>query len=92
MDFIVEHPESGGNSVIWMVIDLFLKQIHFIACPSLPSSQRLAKLFLQHIYQLHGVPKRIISDHGVQFTAVFWREFIKLIDPPKGLVLHFIIV
>lgn len=29
MDFIVEFPESGENTVIWTVIDLFFKQTHF---------------------------------------------------------------
>lgn len=31
MDFIVELLESGGNIVIWTVVDLFYKQAHFIA-------------------------------------------------------------
>lgn len=71
-DFVVELPESNANMVIWTVIDLFSKQVHFIPCSGLPSAQRLAKLFIQHIYCLHGVPHRIISDRGVQFTARFW--------------------
>ncbi|KAK9395824.1 retrotransposon-derived protein PEG10 [Crotalus adamanteus] len=85
MDFIVDLPESKGNTVIWTVIDLFSKQAHFIACKGLPSAQRLAKLFLKHIYRLHGAPKRIISDRGVQFTAKFWRNFLTLIGSSQGL-------
>ncbi|KAK9395822.1 tyrosine-protein kinase Srms-like [Crotalus adamanteus] len=85
MDFIVDLPESSGNTVIWTVIDLFSKQAHFIACKGLPSAQRLAKLFLKHIYRLHGAPKRIISDRGVQFTAKFWRNFLTLIGSSQGL-------
>lgn len=52
-----------------IVVDLFSKQAHFIACPGLLSAQRLAKMFLQQIYRLHGVPKCIISNRGVQFMA-----------------------
>ncbi|KAK9401921.1 hypothetical protein NXF25_010277 [Crotalus adamanteus] len=89
MDFIVELPESRGNTVIWTVIDLFSKQAHFIACTSLPSAKKLARMFLKHIYQLHGAPKRIISDRGVQFTAKFWRDFLKLIGSTQGLLLAF---
>lgn len=37
MDFIVDLPESQGNTVIWTVIDLFSKQAHFVACSSLLS-------------------------------------------------------
>lgn len=48
MDFIVELPESQGNTVIWTVINLFLKQAQFIACSGLPSA-RLAKMFIVHV-------------------------------------------
>uniref|UniRef100_A0A2H6N0A5 Integrase catalytic domain-containing protein n=1 Tax=Micrurus carvalhoi TaxID=3147026 RepID=A0A2H6N0A5_9SAUR len=69
MDFIIELPESGGNTVIWTVIDLFSQQAHFTTCKGLPSAKKLANLFMKHIYRLHGIPRRIISDRGVQFTA-----------------------
>lgn len=39
MNFIVELPNSNGNTVIWTVIDLFSKQAHFIPCSSLPLAQ-----------------------------------------------------
>ncbi|KAM3833240.1 uncharacterized protein M6D78_011098 [Vipera latastei] len=38
-----------------------------------------------HVYRLHGVPRRIISDRGVQFTAQFWREFLRHIGSTQGL-------
>lgn len=64
MNFIVELPDSG-NMVIWIMIDLFSKQAHFIACSGLPSAHKLTKLFIKHIYRMHGVPCRIFSDRGV---------------------------
>ncbi|KAK9399012.1 hypothetical protein NXF25_013981 [Crotalus adamanteus] len=85
MDFIVELPPSRNYTVIWTVIDLFSKQAHFIPCKGLPSAQRLARLFIQHVYRLHGVPRRVISDRGVQFTAQFWRTFLKLVGSSQGL-------
>lgn len=71
MDFIIEFPESGESTVIWTVVGLFSKQAHFTACSSLPLAQKLAKMFLQRIYRLHGVPKHIISDHGIHSLAKF---------------------
>uniref|UniRef100_A0A8C6XS72 Uncharacterized protein n=1 Tax=Naja naja TaxID=35670 RepID=A0A8C6XS72_NAJNA len=85
MDFIVELPNTNGYNVIWTVIDLFSKQAHFIPCKGLPSARKLADLFIKHTYRLHGVPRRIISDRGVQFTAKFWREFVHLIGSTQGL-------
>lgn len=85
MDLIVDLPTSRGKLVIWMVIDLFSKQAHSIACKRLPSARKLTQLFITHIYRLHDVPKRIVSDRGVQFTARFWREFLATIGTTQGL-------
>lgn len=71
--------------VIWTVIDLFSKRAHFIPCSRLWSACKLAKLFITHVYRLHGVPQWIISDWGVQFTARFWQEFIQRIGSSQGL-------
>lgn len=73
------------DTLIWTVIHLFSKQEHFVPCKGLPSARRLAKLFVQHIYRLHGVPKRIISDRGPQFTARFWKLFLRQIGTDQGL-------
>ncbi|KAK9397281.1 hypothetical protein NXF25_020642 [Crotalus adamanteus] len=85
MDFLVELPNVRGYTVIWTVVDLFSKQAHFVPCKGLPSARKLAKLFVQHIYRLHGAPRRIISDRGVQFTARFWRQFLVSIGTTQGL-------
>lgn len=71
MDFIGELQESGGNTVIWVITDLFSKQVHFVPCQKIPTAKTLARMFVQHIYQLHGVPQWIISNRGVQFTSEF---------------------
>ncbi|KAK9407162.1 hypothetical protein NXF25_005936 [Crotalus adamanteus] len=65
MDFIVDLPDNRGYNTIWTVVDLFSKQAHFIPCKGLPSARRLSRLFIQHIYRLHGTPRRIISDRGL---------------------------
>lgn len=49
VDFIVELLESAGNTVIWVVTDLFSKQVHFIPCPKIPTARALAKLFVQYV-------------------------------------------
>lgn len=42
-------------------------------------------MFIVHIYHLHGIPQRVISDRGVQFTARFWREFLSRVGSTQGL-------
>jgi hypothetical protein len=33
----------------------------------------LAKLYIENRVKLHGVPSRIVSDRGTQFTSRFWK-------------------
>ena len=37
-------------------------------------SARLARLYIERIVCLHGVPISIVSDRGPQFTLQFWRK------------------
>jgi transposase InsO family protein len=37
----------------------------------------LAKLYIENIVKLHGVPSRIVSDRGTQFTSRFWKSLHK---------------
>jgi len=41
------------------------------------SSERIAKIYRDKIWKLHGVPRKILSDRGPQFASKFMEEFTK---------------
>ncbi|WVZ97835.1 hypothetical protein U9M48_043345 [Paspalum notatum var. saurae] len=49
-------------------------------CGVTQDSERLAELYISTIVCLHGVPKRIISDRGSQFTSRFWEQLHDSLD------------
>jgi transposase InsO family protein len=81
MDFIVGLPrtQKGYNS-IWVVMDRLMKVAHFILVNTTYSGARLAELYISRIVCLHGVPKKIISDRGSQFTSWFWEQLHDSLD------------
>ncbi|WVZ97374.1 hypothetical protein U9M48_042916 [Paspalum notatum var. saurae] len=81
MDFIVGLPrtQKGYNS-IWVVVDRLTKIAHFIPVNTTYSGAKLAELYISRIVCLHGVPKRIISDRGSQFTSRFWEQLHDSLD------------
>ncbi|WVZ63978.1 hypothetical protein U9M48_013565 [Paspalum notatum var. saurae] len=81
MDFIVGLPrtQKGYNS-IWVVVDRLTKVAHFIPMNTTYSGARLAELYISRIVCLHGVPKKIISDRGSQFTSRFWEQLHDSLD------------
>jgi hypothetical protein len=74
MDFIVGLPRTrAGYDSIWVVVDRLTKSAHFIPVKTNYSSAVLAELYMSRIVCLHGVPKKIVSDRGTQFTSHFWQ-------------------
>nr|CAD40090.2 OSJNBb0012A12.12 [Oryza sativa Japonica Group] len=76
MDFITGLPRtSSGHDSIWVIVDRLTKVAHFIPVKTTYSGSRLAELYMARIVCLHGVPKKIVSDRGSQFTSKFWKKF-----------------
>jgi transposase InsO family protein len=74
MDFIVGLPRTRtGYDSIWVVVDHLTKVVHFIPVKTTYNSAVLAELYMARIVSLHGVPKKIVSDIGTQFTSHFWQ-------------------
>ena len=39
----------------------------------------MARLYRDHVFRLHGLPRKIIHDRGPQFDATFMKELYKLL-------------
>jgi IS30 family transposase len=75
MDFIIGLPRTGASyDSIWVVVDRLTKSAHFIPVKTSYSSAVLVELYMSRIVCLHGVPKKIVSDRGTQFTSHFWQQ------------------
>ena len=40
----------------------------------------VAQTLLEHIFQHHGLPTAIVSDHGTQFVSMLWTEVCRLVN------------
>jgi transposase InsO family protein len=81
MDFIVGLPRTqSGYDSIWVIVDRLTKVAHFIPVKTTYSGLQLAGLYMPRIVCLHGVPKKIVSDRGTQFTLMFWERLHETFD------------
>jgi hypothetical protein len=72
MNFIMDLPRTQlGYDSIWVIVDRLTKVAHFIHVKTTYSGQQLAELYMSRIVYLHGVPKKILSNRGTQFTSKF---------------------
>src|SRR6266542_1195927 len=79
VDFIAELPESGGYDAIMVVVDSVGKQAHFIKAVTTITAAGSANLYLRHVWKLHGLPRKVISNQGPQFIAAFMKELFRLL-------------
>jgi hypothetical protein len=84
MDFIVGLPKTGNKSVIMVLFDRLSKYAHFCALQHPFIASIVAKISMDQVLKLHGMPHSIISDHDPSFTSNFWQEMFKL----QGTQLH----
>jgi hypothetical protein len=61
-------------------VDRLTKVAHFIRVKTKYSGARLAELYMEQIVCLDGVPKKIVSDRGSQFTYRFWQKLHECLD------------
>jgi hypothetical protein len=81
MDFIMGLPKTqSGYDSIWVFVDRLSKLAHFIPVKTTYKGSKLAKLYMARIVCLHGVPKKIVSDRGTQFTSKFWEKLHESMD------------
>lgn len=73
MDFIEGLPQSGAANAILVVVNKFSKFTHFLPLKHPFSAAVVARLFLDTVYRLHGMPKSIVSNRDWVFTSKFWQ-------------------
>ena len=75
MDFVVglQRTKEGHDS-IWVIVGRLIKSAHFLPVKSTYSMDQYARLYIQEIVRLHGVPISIISDRDPKFTSIFWKS------------------
>ena len=71
VNLITELPQSHSYDSILVAADRLSRQAHFIATMSDITSFRVAQLFWDSIWKLHGLPEEVISDRGPQFMSNF---------------------
>jgi hypothetical protein len=61
-------------------VDRLTKVAHFIPVKTTNSGPQIAELYMLRVVCLHGVPKKIVSDRGTQFTSKFWERLHEALD------------
>jgi len=86
IDIIGPLPKSNGMNVIVVIVDQFTKMILLKATMMNISLEGIAKIYRDDIWKLHEVPRKILSDRGLQFALKFMEEFTKALGIKRQLL------
>lgn len=90
MDFVFGLPRtSRGHDGVLVFVDRLSKMAHFIPTKQTVTAPEVARLFLDNVYRLHGLPKSIVSDRDPRFTGNFWRTLFKLLKTKLNMTTAF---
>ena len=71
MDLVTDLPESNGYMAIVVFMDKLMKMVHLTYCTKEVTTMECAKLFVDHVFQLYGLPEVLISNRDPHFTGKF---------------------
>lgn len=77
LDFIGGLPPYHGNTMILVVVDRFSKGIHLGMLPQSHSALTVARLFLDMVVKIHGMPRSLVSDCDPLFVSHLWQELFR---------------
>ena len=75
IDLGTDFPESEGKTAIAVFVDRLTKMVHFFPCTKEITTTKYARLFVNQVFRLHGMPEAIVSDRDPRFVNKFWEMF-----------------
>jgi len=70
MEFVSGLPKGKkGNDAIWVIIDRLTKPTLFLPMKVTDSIDKLARLYINEVVRMHGVPASIVSNQYPRFTS-----------------------
>ena len=82
-------PLVAGKDAILVVCNRLSKMAHFVATTEETMVEKLARLFRDNMWKLHGLLESVISDRGPQFVVELMKELNKMLGIETRLLTAF---
>jgi len=89
VDFITKLLLVAGKNTILVVCNRLSKMTHFVAITEGTLAERLARLFKDNIWELHGLPESIVLNRRLQFVVELTKELNKMLEIETKLSMSF---
>ena len=76
-DFITGLPLSQGFDAIMTVMDTNTKTLILEPCTTSITAEETAKILIKRVFSQHGIPEKLISDRGPQYSSKVMGSILK---------------
>ena len=78
LDFMTDLPLTPeGFDTIACFTCIRSKMAHAVACKKTIDAKGAARLYIDNVFKLHGLPTELVSDRDPRFTSDFWSALFK---------------
>ena len=79
LDFITHLPRTrAGYDTLLVIMDYVTKMMILRPTHSTATAVDTARIFMDAVIRVHGVPRMIMCDRDTRFTSNFWREICRV--------------
>ena len=76
LDFLTSLPTIDGKSTVLVVVYRFSKMLILIPLGDMADAKSVAATFFTHVVCVHGLPKRLLSDHDPRVVGEVWTKLM----------------
>lgn len=80
MDSVTCLSLSEDFDAILVIVDCLTRKRHLITCNKTAGVTDVARICLDHVWKLHGLPQAIVCDRGPRFIATFCSSLCRLLQ------------
>ena len=87
LDFVskFEPAINTGHQQCLVFVDKFSRFVFLQGCSITITAAQTAEIFLSRIIPILGIPSKVISDRGPQFSSALWQELLALLGAKAAL-------
>ena len=79
MDFVMHLPKTrAGYDSMLVIVDYVTKIMIHQPTHGIAATVDTARIFMDTVIRVHGLPRVIVSSRDTKFTSSFWKEVCKV--------------
>jgi hypothetical protein len=78
-------PTKQEHDAILVSVDKLSKMAHFIAIVTTITTEETTRLFVDHVFKIHGLLHKLVSNQDTRFISRFWATLCHILGTRQAM-------